>query len=870
MFRRPRPDTPILPQNAIYRTEPLKPFKRPKGRKGRKPRGVKLKPRNLSQFNKFHTEAARNKERDRAEQERIDKIRERDEARRERSDRLQIEDRRYAAKVITDARERAAERGFRAEQLRLLRQQAAAPPPAINIAPAAVNIAPAAVDVRPVINIPASQRGEAGGQAQPRRVGGGRGQVDLSPEEQQEARDAIYAGLVGRADTIPRWAAAQLQQEQERRLAAERGLDVERQNRLAITDRAKQEIQTEQGLRRQAEREREEAGLAAAQAQRDLLQRVQSRDAERERDTEQRILAAQRQAGRQLEEARQQSGQGEQELTQQLSRAQRARNEAEDRARQNQARAEELERHNQTLQQQRDQDPEDRAALRREVVDGVREEVEIDVGDRLEQQYRDLVLRQASQAQRQNPEFQRRLEQEAFRVGDRLVIPFAREGEDISEEDRPFRINPFRPENEEFLRRELAESRVLQGGLGRLRSELGVKQKVKITQADVDREIETIKRLEREEQRRRLGRGSAPPESFAGFERDFSSDEEQERTTLQPAQIDPLTQSQFDRDLPAPAFDFSLELDSDAEEEPLSRETPREQAERQALERQASQEKVAGTLGTLDFSPPEPQPEPTPREIAESGQRAIQEAEADLALDSSLESETDPWEVVRDNYRAGNETKFHKTGKGDRKTGKLRDDLTHFSFRDDEGYVGGGASKGRFKGKELVVLHANPKKRNIVVRTKDSMGQTLDSNRDVEGTMKFDFFDSLVEQGEIQLVERDSELKELAQQREEPSVVGQAAGAVGGAVATAGGIMGNAALGAARGVAGGVYDRLPSAGDIGEAAGRGAVAVGSAAAGVVRGGIQALTSPRDPVVGEQTGGRQLPTGLGKVEDTDEI
>jgi hypothetical protein len=162
-FRKPRPDTPILPQSALYRRTPITPFKAPKGRKGRKPRGQKLRPRTLSQFNKIHTEAARNKERDRAEQERIDAIRERDEARRERRERLQIEDRRYAAKVITDARERAAERGFRAEQLRLLRQQAAAaaiPPPP----PPAINIAPPDIQVRPVINLPpAGQLGAAQG-----------------------------------------------------------------------------------------------------------------------------------------------------------------------------------------------------------------------------------------------------------------------------------------------------------------------------------------------------------------------------------------------------------------------------------------------------------------------------------------------------------------------------------------------------------------------------------------------------------------------------------------------------------------------------------------------------------------------------------
>ena len=72
--------------------------------------------------------------------------------------------------------------------------------------------------------------------------------------------------------------------------------------------------------------------------------------------------------------------------------------------------------------------------------------------------------------------------------------------------------------------------------------------------------------------------------------------------------------------------------------------------------------------------------------------------------------------------------------------------------------------------------------------------------------------------------------------------------------------MGNAALGAARGVGGAVYDRLPSAGDVGEAIGGGAVAVGSGVVGVVRGGInQALGSPSG-TTGEQTGGA-IPPGI---------
>ena len=893
-FRKPRPDVPILPESALFRRTPLTPFKRPKGRKGRKPRGAKLKPRDLSQFNKFHTEAARNKERDRAEQERVDKIRERDEARRERGQRLQIEDRRYAAKVITDARDRAAERNFRAEQLRLLRQQAAAPPPAlpaVNIAPAAVNIAPAAVEVRPVINIPPAQQQPAPRTQSPRRVGGrGSSQVDLSPEEQQEARDAIYAGLVGRTDTIPRWAAAQLEQERQRREELERGLDVERQNRLAITDRARQEIQNEQGRRQQLERQIEEQGLAAAQAQRDLLQQTQARLAEEREAGEERIRAAQRQVERQLQEAAGARGEGEQELTQQLSRAQRARNEAEDRARANQARAEELERHNQTLQQQRSQDPEDRDRLRREVIDGVREEVEIDVGDRLEEQYRGLVLRQASQAQRQNPEFLRRLEQEAFKVGDRLQIPFAREGEELSEEDRPFRINPFRPENEAFLRDQLAESRVLQGGLSQLRRDEGIKTKVNITQADIDREIETVKRLEREEQRRRLGRGQTAEVQLGGFERDFSSEEEQEeRTTLRPAQIDPLTESQVDRDLRElePAIDFSLEFDEEAadrqarglplvssltEEEQeevaegraelvATRETPREQAERQALERQASQERVsriterreerrAGGIPLPSDLQPEPQPE---------------------GLDSSiesLESEQDNWEIVRGNFEAGNSSTFHRGKEG---RDSLKPDRTHLSFRDDEGFLGKSKTAERFKGQDLVILDVNPTKGNVLVRTKDSINKKM-KQKDraaVEGNIKFGFLNNLIELGSINLQEIDHTLQPV-EQVPPASLAGRAAGAVGGAVATGAGVVGNAALGAARGVGGAVYDRLPSAGDIGEAAGRGAVAAASGVAGVVRGAVQSALSPREPAVGEQTGAGILPRGLGQVEDTDEL
>ena len=282
-FRKPRPDTPILPQSALYRRTPITPFKAPKGRKGRKPRGQKLRPRTLSQFNKIHTEAARNKERDRAEQERIDAIKERDEARKERRERLQIEDRRYAAKVITDARDRAAERNFRAEQLRLLRQQAAAgggaPPPAINIAPPDIQ-------VRPVINLPpAGQLGASQGGGDYRDT---REEARRFAAFRQEVQADIRRGFAEGARALG------LGQEERRRpevvvlpdrRAEERERELEQaraeaRRRIDPNDpeyqaqlRADREaaVQQGRGLGRQ------EAELAAAQRERDVLQQTQAR-----------------------------------------------------------------------------------------------------------------------------------------------------------------------------------------------------------------------------------------------------------------------------------------------------------------------------------------------------------------------------------------------------------------------------------------------------------------------------------------------------------------------------------------------------------------------------------------------------------------
>ena len=876
-FRRPRPDTPILPQSAIFRREPIKVFKRPKGRRGKKPRGAKLKPRNLSQFNKFHTEAARNKERDRAEKESIDKIKERDDARRDRTDRLLVEDRRYAAKVITDARDRAAERGFRAEQLRLLRQQAAAPPPAlppppviniapapVNIAPAAVNIAPAQIDVRPVINIPPAPRAEPPLPQVPRGVAayqqGGGGGVEMTPAEQQEARGRIYAGLVGQPapDAVPRWAAAQLDQERQRREQAETGLDAERQNRLAITDRARREIAAEQGLRGQAERDRDAATRAVEEATQEA-QEVRQREAEaltvaaqRQRQAEglqTQLSALERQRRTERGELGEARGQGEQELTQQVARAQRNRNlerdraddldrqriAAEERANALQSRAEELEAHNQTLQQQRQ--PAVIAPMRDRSQVETQEDRDDEIAERFSDQYKELILKQSSRQQRNDPAFNTRLAEFQDRIEGEQgnFFPIRREGEEVPEADRPFYIKPFRPENEEFLRRQLAQERVLRG--------VGVREGTTFTHDSVEQELETIRQLERDEQRRRLGRGepAAPVIEFRAGE---------------------LTDSQVRRDLPFEQPENPFELVRQGSSG-ISRGSSARSSAEEAIEGRIGEleEEQRLDLGGLDFTPARQEgvaPLDPAIPAARERNRLIDEEAAAAALSqtSSLESLEDPFDRIRDDYDAGKGTNL---AGGIASGRKLKEGQTHFKFTDTEGYIGKGRTKGRFKGKEVVVLNAQPNKGQLLVRTKDSIGdrsQPTTGTEGVEANITFDFFEGLRQQGEINLTPINHELEELGQQAaaEQPSLAGQAVGAVGGAVATAGGVIGNAALGAARGGLGAVYDRLPTAGDVGEAAGRGIVGGISGVAGVVRGGIRAATSPRQPAIGEQTGG----------------
>ena len=256
-FRKPIVDRwgePKYPQNAIYRVEPYKPVKRIKGRKGKKPRGAKLKPRNLSQFNKFHNEAARNKARDTEETERASVIKDRELARKEKTDRLAIEDRRYGEERVRQIGDRREERNFRQDQLAFMRlqlQQAPQQQPNINIAPPNINIAPPNItinqpppappaqpqytaeqaqgDIRRGIreaaqrygfdadNLPSPQPEREDPRlsteewrrrrrqpppslyAQPIRRSTRLEEPALTPEEQEEARGRIYEGLIGRA-----------------------------------------------------------------------------------------------------------------------------------------------------------------------------------------------------------------------------------------------------------------------------------------------------------------------------------------------------------------------------------------------------------------------------------------------------------------------------------------------------------------------------------------------------------------------------------------------------------------------------------------------------------------------------------------------
>lgn len=998
-FRKPRADTPILPQNAVFRTEPVKPFKRPKGRRGRKPRGKRLisfaekARRTGQQFNRFHTEAARNKERDRAEQQRIDKIKERDDARRERTERLQIEDRRYAVKVFTDERERRAERGFRDAQLRLLRQQAAAAaappaPPAINIAPAPVNIAPARIDVAaPVINIPAQPPPQVifqppapaarlpspprvvrdaggGGGAPPRGFGGGQ-EVPMSAAEQQEAREAIYRGLVGGAQREQERANAAFREEIQgdirrgiREAAGQlgvnlpspvpergapvaiqlpdRGVDAERfaaqQVELAAQARRAEELEERLAAeQQQARRQLDEAGLAAAQQQRDLLQQTQQRIAQAEAAGEERIRAAQAQAARQLEEAAGARGEGEQELTRQIQRR------ASEAAR--------LRTENEALSAQRDAAAAQAAAAQSEAAQRLsQEDVDAQVRERLADQYRQLVRNQASAEELRRAGFDSKLEQFAQRVIQTGRYPEHRSGSPISPNSRVFYIGALnRAEAAQQARRiESAREQAFQEGLA----------------AGGSPSPQPLVR-----------RGSATP-SAAGEEPQFSFEESALQSPREPIRVGApeLTDSQIDRDFDAledeSRVDYSLNLpfesgspDDDTVQPPRSRVQERREERRAGgrplpsdeitlrpdsplapaalllRERERQQSESPPPRSAIPTSDPEqrprtfarlePEPEVEPDDPAELLRRAAEaQSPVSEAVDRSLEADrpfelegedgfyreipegggAQPGGIYRINHR-GTGKNYERVWREEEfgwatpfMNGKFDAKELYKPGLKVEGTRGGQPASGYHKdvwGRqqegeipfELVIKEpldqrwATGKKAANIPTQPGSYKFRAHGKRGVAGNAgKFNFFHERGDIGQhgiregkgkepdfqIDLHKHAARMEDLAQRGsiefrqvqppEEPGVLRQAGAAAGGAVAAAGGVMGNAALGAARGVAGGVYDRLPSAGDVGEAVGRGAVAAASGVAGVVRGGINQALSPAEPPAGEQTGG----------------
>ena len=557
----------------------------------------------------------------------------------------------------------------------------------------------------------------------------------MTPEEQQEARDRIYAGLVGQAppDAIPRWAAAQLEQERQRREQAEAGLDAERQNRLAITDRARQEIESEQGLRGQAERDRAAAAQAVEEATREAAE-VRQREldalrvaAERQREAEglqTQLSALERREADRLARGEEERGTAEQELTEQVARAQRLRNRERDRADQLdrerlaaeeraaglQSRADELEAHNQILREQR------QPAVIAPLNDGSQFETQQDrdeeIQERFGEQYKRIILRQSSRQQRADPEFNRRLEefQDRIEQGQGSFFPIRIEGQEVSDEDKPFYVNPFRPENQEFLRRELAQERVLRG--------VGGREGQTFTPQLVEQELEDIRRLEREEQRRRLGRGQPAPPVIQ-----FEAGE--------------LTESEVRRDLPFEGvpnpFEGAAALARQGSSGLSVRST--ESAAEEAIEQRIDEieEEQRLDLGGFDFTPPTPRlsvptsdPTQTPRgfarpegvapldpaiEVARERNRQISEraeaqqiasqvrsiltprpsvaaaeevdssieqvdrsletpavdssVEAALSPTSSLESIDDPWDTVSTSFKGGQRHQFSAKGKPD-------------------------------------------------------------------------------------------------------------------------------------------------------------------------------------------------------------
>ena len=969
-FRKPRADNPIYPQNAIIRTEPIKPFKRIKGRRGRKPKGKKLQPRNLSQFNKFHTEAARNKARDTEESKRLQVVKDRDDARKEKTDRLQIEDRRYAAKVITDARDKRDERNFRADQLRLLRLQvgAAGNQPPINIGAPAINVA-----APPPAQIIFQDRGRGADRSPPRRRGsfGGGASVPMSREEQQEARDAIYRGLAGgERDQARREADFREQTQRDirtgiRQAAREFGLDpsnlaspiperspsrvlppsaqqvpvvsginpqdfarevrdAEAARNEALRERSEREALAQEVEQQQRDRDAErtvaatreleleeearriaEEGATNLQRQRQAGEEAVSREREvQERASEERTRAALAQRDREVAEGSAARGAGEQELAEasarNLKRAQKAEGQVQDGIAAHQG-----------VATQRDAALRQRDTLRAAQAT-VAADARQDVYEDLAKGYRGLILSRASEADKRREGFNDRLEKETEKVRQTGKYPLRPTGgKPVSPYTEVFYLSPGGGRG--MKKADKSPLSVLQSPKGRERAIKG-ETELAIELEGGDTEEEELEEARANEQRRRV-----PFDPPAGINPQFLDDPESSEEEEEPARR------------------------SSSRKPPPSRtKAQKEAADEEPDDLATDYDRPFGPIeGDPDFDEsvgPKSRIEERRKERIGGGRALPSDVEPEPDVDDSLELEPPKkkglvkleghegfFEEIPEGEGRPSGGEFHpnlKTGKRHNRVFRQEEfgwaadvmngdfqgkGLTDADLPKDTAKKGGrGYSKKVWKQqREDEIPHSLVVKEDL---TSKEVGRKLPAGtykfrqygkrgssgtgqesfnffqergdhgtagiKDTSGTGKSeDFqlnihqrrgdFERLAQEGKIEFktdTKKPTPKAQVLDESVESGYLAQAGGAVVGGAAAAGGVMGNAALGVARGVGGAVYDRLPSAGDVGQAIGGGAVAVGSGVVGIVRGGINQALSPRPAPAGEQTGGA-IPAGI---------
>lgn len=939
-FRKPRSDTPIYPQNAIIRTEPIKPFKRIKGRRGRKPKGKKLQPRNLSQFNKFHTEAARNKARDTEESKRLQVVKDRDDARKDKTDRLQIEDRRYAVKVITDARDKRDERNFRADQLRLLRLQVGAAAarqdqPAINIGAPEINVA--APPPAQIIFQDRPQRDRS----PPRRRGSFGGGAS---QEEQEARDAIRSlrtSVLAGSERDQARREADFREETKRDIrtgirqaAREFGFDPsnlpspvpERESSRALPPSAAQvpiisgidpevyarEVRERAALEQEVEEQQRqrvtertvagtaileaeaearrvaEEGATNLEAQRQAGQEAVTREREvQERSAEERTRAALAQRDRQLAEESSARAVGEQELAEasarNLKRAQKAEGQVQDGIATHQG-----------LEVQRDAALRQRDTLKASLAT-VEADTRQDVFEDIAKGYRGLILSRATVGDKVRPGFNERLEKETEKVRRTGKYPLLPTNSPVSPAAKIFYISPgggrgqkkadkspVSPKEGSPLQRRATRPGKLPP---RLDLELELPREYS---GDTDEEAEELEAAKKNEKKQRrssvatlrvpfeppTGRtptGRKPPPSRSAAPSSSEEEDDPSPRRKPPPSRDAAPSSEEEDDPRDLATDFDrpfgpiagdeLAVDTSIELQPPKKkglsqiegkkgffresatvggggESVLDTETGKSFERVFRQEEFGWAADVMngDFEGKGLTDEPLKKDTAKKGGRGYhkdvwkQKREDEIPHSLVVKEDLTSKEVGR-KLPAGT-YKFRQYGK---RGNKDAESFNFFQERGDHGDAGIKDTSGTGKSEDFQLnLH---KRKNE--------------------------FERLAQEGKIEFktdTKKPTPKAQALDESVESGYLAQAGGAVAGGAVAVGGVMGNAALGAARGVGGAVYDRLPSAGDVGEAIGGGAVAVGSGVVGVVRGGInQALGSPSG-TTGEQTGGA-IPPGI---------